>query len=292
MRDFAAFILRSHLHAIGMVGLFGVVSLFVLPFAVFGAAALALVALRYGWRHGLIVAAGAALLVGGSWHWVQLRPGLDFPVVFALWPPVLLGAEVLRRTESQGLALLAVGLVAAAFVLAMHGLTGDVVGFWQAWLKRAVAGVPGATVQGFERDGTLRLMNGLVAMLYGLSLMFGLLCGRWLQSLVYNPGGFGAEFRKLRLPLAALPVVVAAVWLGGASSQVLTADLFLVAVMMYFFVGLAVIHGVVAVRRLSWTWAVPPYLALFLVPQYTLIGLALVGALDALADFRKRAGLT
>ncbi|HYE37863.1 hypothetical protein [Methylocaldum sp.] len=289
MRDFAAFIMRSRLHAIAIVGLFGILSLKAVPFALLSAAVLGLVALRKGWLEGVAVTAGAAVMVGAGVYLMELRPGLNFPVVFALWLPLLICAEVLRRTESQGLALLTVGLTVGLFVLGMHLVTGDVVEFWQSWLRRAVAAVPGATVQGFERDGTLRLMNGLIAVLYGLSLMFSLLCARWFQSLVYNPGGFGPEFQRLRLPRLVLPVVVAAIWAAGAVNQVLLADLLMIAVMIYFFVGLAVLHGLVAMRRSHWIWAAPPYVALVFVPQYALVGLALVGALDALIDFRTRA---
>lgn len=289
MREFAAFIMRSRLHAIAIVGIFGVLSLKMLPFALLSAAALGLVALRKGWPEGVVIAAGAAVVVWAGWSMMTLRPGLDFPVVFAIWLPLLVCTETLRRTESQGLALIVVGVTVGVFVLGMHWVTGDVVAFWRSWLGRAVAAVPGATVQGFERDGTLRLMNGLVAVLYGFALMFGLLCARWLQSLVYKPGGFGTEFQRLRLPRLALPAIVGAIWASGAVSPILVADLLMVAVMMYFFVGLAVVHGLVAARGLHWGWSAPPYVALIFAPQYAVVGLALVGAVDALIDFRVRA---
>jgi len=289
MRDFAAFIMRSRLHAIAMAGLFGVLSLKFLPLSVLSAAVLGLAALRKGWLEGVVVAAGAAVMVGGGFSLMELRPGLNFPLVFALWIPLLISAEALRRTESQGLALLAVGLTAGLFVLGMHWITGDVVEFWRSWLGRAVAAVPGATVQGFERDGTLRLMNGLIAVMYGFALMFSLLCARWLQSLLYNPGGFGHEFQRLRLPRLALPAIVGTIWAAGAASPILVADFLMVAVMVYFFAGLAVVHGLVAIRRLHWAWSAPPYVALFFAPQYAIVGLALVGAVDALIDFRTRA---
>ncbi|BBA32557.1 uncharacterized protein sS8_0592 [Methylocaldum marinum] len=289
MSDFAAFIMRGRMHAILVAGLFGIFSLKVLPFGLLSAAVLGLVALRRGWPEGVVVAVGAAVLVWAGWFMMELRPGLKFPLVFALWLPLLFAAEALRRTESQGLALIIVGLAAAAFVVVMHLVTGDVVAFWQAWLMRTVAAVPGATVQGFEREGTLRLMNGLVAGFYGMGLMLSLLCARWLQSLLYNPGGFGPEFRRLRLPRLALPVVVGALWAAGAVNVIMVADLLIVGMMMYFFVGLAVIHGLVAMRGMHWGWLAPPYLALIFAFVYAVVGLALIGATDALIDFRARA---
>lgn len=290
MHEFAALFLRHPGYAALGAGLFGVVALKVPPFALLSAALVALQALRHGWLLGVLTAAGAGLLVAVGWYFLGSRPGLDFPLVFALWPPLLVAAEVLRRTASQGLALVVVGFTAATLVLVMHALTGDVVAFWRAWLGRAVAAVPGATVRGFEENDTVRLMNGFMAVLYGLSLMLSLLLGRWLQSLVYHPGGFGAEFRRLRPPRLVLPLAVAAVWGAGYGNRVLMTDLFMVAMMLYFFVGLAVLHGVVAVRNLGWGWLAPVYLALVYFPQAALSGLALLGAVDSLVNFRDQQG--
>jgi hypothetical protein len=286
MREFAVFIMRSLWLAGLVAGAFGILALKIPPFAILSAAVLGLVALRNGWLSGLIAALGAGVLVVAGWYLLGSRPGLEFPLVFALWPPLLVAAETLRRTESQGLALLVVGLTVAGYVLAMHVLVGDVVAFWHGWLKRAVAAVPGATVRGFEENDTLRLMNGFLGVLYGLSLMLGLLFGRWLQSLAYNPGGFGPEFRRLRLPRLVLPAAVAVIWGAGFWNQVLVADLFMAGILMYFFVGLAVIHGVIAVRGLAWGWALPVYVALIYLPQFVLAGLALLGALDTFVNFR------
>jgi hypothetical protein len=290
MRDVAVF-LMGRLWIAGLAaGFFGILALGLAPFAILSSAVVALVALRRGWLYGLIVALFAGLLVGAAWWALEARPGLAFPLVFALWPPLLAATETLRRTESQGLALLVVGLTVVGYVVAMHLVVGDVVAFWHEWLKRAVAAVPGATVKGFEENNTIRLMNGFLGVLYGLSLMVALLFGRWLQSLVYNPGGFGPEFRRMRLPRLVLPVAVAVVWAAGWWNPILVADLFMAGILMYFFVGLAVIHGVIAVRGLSSGWAVPVYIALVYFPEVVLAGLALVGALDAFVNFRAQGG--
>ncbi|MGZ8217973.1 hypothetical protein [Methylomagnum sp.] len=286
MREFAVFIMRSPWIAGLVAGLLGVVALKVPPFAILSGAVVALVALRRGWPYGLMVAVGAGALVAAGWFGVGSRPGLEFPLVLALWPPLLVATETLRRTESQGMALLVVGGVIAIYAVAMHAVTGDVVAFWHEWLKHAVTGVPGATVKGFEENDTLRLMNGFLGVLYGLSLMLSLLFGRWLQSLAYHPGGFGPEFQRLRLSRLVLLTVVAIISGAGAWNQILVADLFMAGILVYFFVGLAVIHGVVAMRGLPAGWTLPIYIALIYFPQFVLAGLALLGALDTFVNFR------
>lgn len=288
MREFAVFLMRGFWIAGLVAGLFGVAALKFPPAALLSGAVVALVALRKGWLHGALVALVAGLVVGMGWYGLGSRPGLDFPLVFALWPPLLLATEALRRTESQGLALLVVALTVAAYHLVMHLATGDVVAFWHEWLRRAVTAVPGATVSGFEENNTLRLMNGFLGMLYGLSLALSLLFGRWLQSLAYHPGGFRSEFQRLKLPRLTLLVAAVSISAAGYWDEVLAADLFMLTMLLYLFAGLAVVHGVIAVRGLPWGWAVPVYVALVYLPPFAVPALALVGALDAFVDFRVR----
>ena len=264
----------------------GVLGLKVPPFAILSGAVVALLALRRGVAVGLSVAVIAAIPVGAAWVWLGTRPGLVFPLALALWPPLLAAAEVLRRTGAQGLALLVIGLTVAGYDLAMHLAVDDVVAFWHDWLRQAIAAVPGARLQGFEEEDMIRLMNGFLGFLYGLSLAVALLFGRWLQSLACNPGGFAPEFRRLRLPRVLLPVAVAALWAAGWFDPLLAAEWFMAAMLVYFFVGLAVIHGVIAVRGMAPGWTVPAYVTLVYLPSIAIPGLALLGALDAFVDFR------
>lgn len=286
MRELASFIMRGRIYAIAVAGLFGIISLFFMPMAFLSGAAVGLVSLRKGSYDGLLVAGSAFLLTFAVFLLIGERPGFPFPLVTALWLPVLVCTEVLRRFESQGVMLATIGALAALFVIGMHVLTGDVVQWWREWLRVAVANVQGATVEGFARDNTLRLFNGMVAMIFGISMMLTMLLARWWQALLYHPGGFAEEFHNLRIPRLILPAVVAIVLLAGSINKIAMADLFMVGLMVYFFQGIAVMHGIVAKRNLAWVWLLPPYFLLFFLPQYVIAGLALLGAVDSLIDFR------
>lgn len=290
MRDFATFILRSHLHAIGVAGFFGMVSLHVLPFAILSTAALALMVLRHGAWHGGVVMLGAGLPVMAAWLGSALKPGLDYPLVFALWVPVFFAAIGMRRGLGQGVTLMMLTVYCLLCVLLMHLITGDVVAFWLNWLGRAIAAVPGARIQGFERDGTLRLMNGLFAVLYLSGLALSLWTGRWLQSLLYHPGGFGQEFRALRLPRPFLFGMVLALSLARYWQYPLLLDWLMVLAASYATAGLALSHAVVARHGLNPHWLLPPYMALLILPQQIIPGLALLGVIDSLVDVRRRTG--
>ncbi len=269
-----------------LAGLFGVLALRLPPFAIVAAALVALVCLREGVYRGLLVTLIGGALVAAGWFTLGSRPGLAFPLVLPLWPTVLLMAEWVRRGRSLGTALAVAGAVMVSFVAFMHFLTGDVVGFWHEWLTRAVAAVPGATVKGFEDNDTVRLMNGFMALLLGLALFLALLLGRWMQSLMSGRPRFAAEFRQLALPFWFLPVMVTLIWAGGVVDPILLADLLMVAILLYAFVGLAVLHGVLAVRGQSQGWALPAYVLLVYFPPQALAALALVGAVDVFVRFR------
>lgn len=289
MRELARFIVRGRFQAIGIVSLFGAcgsLSLVLFPFSLLSAAAVGLVALRKDWLEGLVVLLAAGVIILVVFAMGAAIPGIMFPLVFAVLIPVFACVLILRRTASQDLVLLTVGLFSAAFVIAMHMSVGDVVAWWEDWLTGGIEEVKGTTWEEFERPATLRLMNGMAAMLLGMSTMASVLLSRWWQALLYYPGGFSKEFRGLHLAKLVLPGTVAILLVANTIDRVLLADLFMVAMMMYFFQGLAVIHGITAQRNRSSWWIAPIYIGLFVLPQFLITGLALVGAIDSVVRLR------
>ena len=286
MRDFASLLPRNGWLAGLLAGVFGVLALRLPPLAIASAALVVLPALDGGFSRGVLVAAVGGVLVGAGWWLLGTPPGMAFPLVLALWPPVLAMAEALRRTGEWGPVLRIAGGVMLAFVVVMHLATEDVAAFWEAWVRRAVATLPAAVVPLPDLKEALRLLNGFFALAYGLSLMLSLLLGRWMQFLAFNPGGFAPEFRRLSLPGWMLALAVALIWAGAAWDRLLLADLLMIAILLYAFVGLAVIHGVIAVRGASRRWLAPVYLLLILLPPQALVTLAALGAVDALVHFR------
>ncbi len=290
VRDFAVLIVRNPWVAGGLAGIFAVLALRLPPLAIFSSALVALVALKDGWPRGGQAAMVAGLIVCVGWLAMAPLPGLAFPLVFALWPPLLAMAAVLRKSGAQGAALLIAGGVGLAFVLMMHAVTGDVVAFWHDWLNVAMAALPGDAAQQLEASGGLRLLNGFIALVYSLSLMLALLLGRWMQSIAFDPGRFAGEFRQLTLPRWLLPLAVALVWLGGLQDAALMTDLLMVGMLLYGFVGLAVMHGVIQVRGLAVRWLLPVYLLLAFFPPQGIATLALLGAVDTFVQFRVQQG--
>lgn len=135
-----------------------------------------------------------------------------------------------------------------------------------------------------ESNATLVL--GWLAALSTLSCILSLLLGRWWQAQLYNPGGFGQEFRALRLPPLASLVCFAAVvycyWQGGSLSVWVW-----VFAQPLLFAGIALVHSVAKQRSLAVHWLVLFYSALILVQPLKIL-LVIVAFCDTWLDFRGR----
>jgi hypothetical protein len=210
-------------------------------------------------------------------------------LISVLWLPAWVCAQILRLTHSQGAMLLTIGILGGLFAVGMWVWMGDPQTWWRAWLGKVLAHQGRSELSAEVVDRTAWVMNGLMAAAISLSLTITMLIARWWQAMLYNPGGFRAEFQALRLPRGlGIPVAIAAVWVvieqANGSNYAMITDLVLVASVLYFFQGLAVIHY--RVRGQSTVWTVILYALLLLLPHYTYLSLAMAGLADSFVNFR------
>lgn len=229
-------------------------------------ALVALVCLRHGPREALMVAAWAVLPLLGWAMAGDITPLILMIGTLALAILVGVGAEMALRLRPDFLALL-LAQVEAFLAAGGSPQTGD---------------VPADVMQ-----------DALVS-LFGVMHMFLAICllmmARWWQALLYNPGGFQQEFHQFRLqPRAAMLLAIMFV-LASFGITVLAGWI------MYFmvpllFAGLALVHGLIGLKKLSGLWLIAFYMLLL---NPLLAQLLTVAALvDSWADFRgrvKRAG--
>ncbi|PWB32992.1 hypothetical protein DCO48_11390 [Pseudomonas sp. SDI] len=131
------------------------------------------------------------------------------------------------------------------------------------------------------------VLTGLIAALLQAVSVLALMLGRYWQASLYNPGGFGSEFRAVRLPLLPALLLLACMLVGpnfGPDLAMLTP---LCSVPLVF-AGLALIHGLVAQKRLARFWLVGLYVTLVLFMQLTYPLLVVLAIVDSLIDFRGR----
>lgn len=269
-----------------IAGLFAVLALRLPVFVIPASALVVLPILQLGLvRGGMAVLVGACVLLAG-WLALGLPLGQMLPLALPVWLAVVPMALFLRCSDRLEPPLLWMGAITLIFVLGMHTWTDDVVSFWREWLNHARAALPVADLKGLEEASMMRLVNGFVAMVYGLALMLSLVLGRWLQYKLFPSGSLAREFRELSLPSWVLALAVAVIWAGGLRDVVMLSDLLMVAMLLYSTVGLAVIHGVLFVRGMSAGWLWPVYLLIAFLPPEALATLALIGAVDAFVHFR------
>lgn len=287
MRALAKFIMQSPYQALAAACILGMLSQFVLPLALISCGIIALCVLTRSTGYWLIVALGTALAVYVSSLFVESRPGLGIPLILFLLVPLIVVAKILRVTESQSLSIMVAAVFAAILAISIHVVTGDAAQWWANWLEIAVTGVKDATLQGFETDGTLRLMNGLVAMMFGFAIVSSLFIGRWMQAILYNPGGFAQEFYRVAYPFPILAVLGVVLIVTALFSEAVLYDLLLVFTMPFFFHGMAVLHCTVGMSGRSKNFLLPPYLLLIILPQYAIVGMAFLGLADIFLKFRR-----
>jgi hypothetical protein len=299
MRWLADYIMRGRVQAIGTAALLGVLSWVLPPFSYLSGASVALVSLRNGAVEGLIALLGAGVISA-----LVSLAGFGTPLpalalVVALWFPVWAAAYVLRITRSQGVMLITIGALTGGFALLMRVLGGDMEARWRGWIEEGLKQMGGQApaVDPEALDRLAGMVNGLVAAGMTFSLAVVMLLGRWWQSLLYNPGGFGVEFKALSLgPRFSMVIIGVAVLLliqttlGGGYG--LMVDLLIVAAVLYAFQGVAVAHAHVTSRQLPVWWLAILYFSLFAIPQLAVVLLALVGLADNFLNFRRSGNST
>ncbi len=301
MRALAGLIIAGPLQAVGVIALCTVLSFLAPPLtsllSYVGAAALALYSLHVGARRGLLVMLGAAVATGLLSQLVLHQGVAVAATSMLLWLPVWIAAAVLRATMSLAMSMLVLSGLAMLVVLLVFIVYGDPAPWWQQLLQGMVDRL---ATQPELQDAADRLsafvaqaaplMTGSLAAGLGFAALTCLMLGRWWQSLLVKPGALRTEFYALRLngilSLAGLLIVgLAALKLGVISTIALQWSL--IVMVMFLFVGLAVLHATLANLKAAKGWLIAAYVLMSLLPQ-ALLMVVLTGMLDPWVDLRRR----
>ncbi len=294
MKGLAAFVMSGRGQAVLVIVAFSLLSVVIPPASYLAGGAVGLVTLRQGWLEGLFVTAGATL-VAGTLGLVALGSPLPVLALLALlWLPVWALAQVLRSAAAQGPTLTVAALAAVGAVLLVYVVVGSPAEWWRAVLEESLVPMfreQGVTLDPAVLDRIAEVMTGVVAAATVLGASLSLFVARWWQALLYNPGGFGEEFRALRLDwrvAAATAVLVLALLIAPTGLRRLAAELLLVALVVLTLQGLAVAHALLGPRPGARAWLGGLYVALVVLWPYPMLALAATGWADAWLDFRRR----
>ncbi len=296
MRAVAALLMRGRFHAITAAAVCGAASLMLPPLTYISGAIVALSTLKQGYREGLLVVVGA-LVLSAAFSTVMVgspAPAVAFTVVS--WGPAWLMAVALTHWRSQGAALLCATLLGAVAVLVMHLAHDNPVEWWRAVMTQLFAQLVQDQPQSAANlTKAIDLWAPRMTRFFGAAtaagLMLTLVLARWWHASLDNPGGFGREFRALRVqrPVLAVSIGIAVVAIALPSlGQGLLGDLLGPVAVMLGFLGLAVAHAVAVRRRASSAWLVLLYALLLIFPTLVLPALCLAGLVDGWFNLRAR----
>lgn len=287
MRGLLEYVMRHR-----MTALTAIVAGAILPlFAWLSVAVLALVGLRRGWRDALLLTGmatvfmiGASLLQGLTVWW-----GLAHLLA---WLPTVGLAAWLRWSVSLSSTLQLAGALAIAGLMVFHLFVPDPVAYFEPvfrqFVERLAAQDPAVAELWQARKATLLgVLPGLWVLSQLLLVVLGLLLGRYWQALLYNPGGFGEEFRNLRLRPGFALLASGLMLAAGLSDSTMLFGASVVAASVFVFPAFAVAHAVVARFKVGGAWLVPVYLGLLFMPYvYVLFGL-----MDVFVNWRRLFGV-
>lgn len=270
MRGLAEYVMTGRRQAIIAVMLLGLIPLVNLLNPV----VVGLIALRKGLQEVVVIFAWAILPLGA---WAVA--GDVVPLIMLIGITGL--AVLLRETESWEFTLLA-AIAVGVCVEVYFRLQPAVI---DALMQQLDLYLQASNPQGLQIEEVRDVLLSVIGAVYMFLSIVLLMLARWMQAVLYNPGGFKQEFHNLRVEQkVALALIV--IMLLSSFGIVVPEAWVLYFVLPLLFSGIALTHAVVAKKKLSSMWLVTFYILLMLpVVVQILVLLALV---DSWYDFRSR----
>lgn len=294
MKALANLIMRGRSQAALVATVTALLSLLVPLLGPVSAAAVGLVTLRNGARQGLLLIAAATLGTGILSALALGSPWLALGILAVLWAPIWVLAVVLHQFRSLALTIQVAGIIGLMIVLVFHASVGDPAAYWLTLLDPLRQSLVAESLIGADASQVLfaelaRLMTGIMVAALVLQWLASLFIARWWQATLYHPGGFGDEFRSMRLGRSlGIVALVLGGWLILAGGTGLIADLLPILILLLVLQGLAVAHWLVRTQGVRRGWLIGLYALLVLFMPQTGLLLACVGLVDIWADIRVR----
>jgi hypothetical protein len=289
----ASFIMAGRMQAAIFVVLSTLISLLLPPLIVFSNAAIALITLRKGWQQGILytLLATATLVVASLLLKQQASSGLIAGIV--TWLPMVLIASALAMTKSWGKTLTLILVLSVAGVLLFHLAHSDAAAYWKPVLEQIKPMLQQAyQLSESDLDVTINnaaaWMTGTFAATLAMIAILSLIIARNWQARLFNPGGFGEEFRQVTIGKQASIALLVGIVMAVLTAHPLIIELIMVGVAIFMFQGLSLAHSIVKQRKMSIRWLIGLYVLMFLLLIQMIVLLATFGLVDNFADFRKK----
>ncbi|WP_083251155.1 hypothetical protein [Acidihalobacter yilgarnensis] len=252
-----------------------------------------LVVLRHGIDQGLIVMGWGGVAMAVLAGLILSAPVAGAIYAVAQWLPVLLFAQLLRRTASWSWVMTTLAAIGLVVVLGVHLLVPNTTEMWLGVLQQGLSGLlqragmsPTDVSTTIERAA--HYATGAFAMSLVLSVSLSLMLARAWQASLFNPGGFRGEYTAWRLSHWLAGVAALLVVLVLVMHNALFVELAMVVLTPFLLQAIGLLHGLVKQGGMSIGWLFGLYVLLFLAPPQMGSLLAAVGVIDSFADLRGR----
>jgi len=288
--------MKGRMQAMMVASSLALLSLLFPPVSIVSSAAVSLVTLRRGGNEGLYVLIFSCLSAGVLSFF--LFGNVQFALMYGLvlWLPIWLISIALREGRHLSVAIQIAVLFGMIGVLGFYLFVNDAAILWQSVLSVMVqpmlASNPDVPLEEVKQSIAVfsHFMTGAIAAASVYGLLSGLFLARWWQAVLYNPGGFRAEYLSLQAnPKVALAsfLLVAIAGLSSGFVAELCWNISILFIVLYAFIGMAVLHSVFLEVRAK-RFAIPLlYISLVLVPHVIAI-VVIVGVLDTWLDLRSK----
>ena len=298
MQALARYMMRGRVQAIGSVVSLALLSLIVPPLTILTTAGVALVTLVHGYREGLVNLLVSTVIFAVFTGVMLNQPAFVIEVVFKNWLPAWLLASIVLRKTSMSLAIVVAATLSCLLVLGFYFFT-DPAAYWLEVINEQLLPMLKEMgmqfKEGQQTENVWLLMSTIMTGSFLASFFavqtVSLLLARWWQALLYNPGGFGQEFRQLRFGKVAANVALVISIFAIATENEIAINLVFIIIVLMMFQGLAVVHNLVAKCKLSPSLLTGVYIVMLFTLLHGAIGLllvAFVGLLDNWLDLRFR----
>ncbi len=296
MKFLASYIMKGRVQAMTVASSLALLSLLFPPVSIVSSASVALVTLRRGAYEGLyilIISCLATALLG-----MLLFGSYQFALLYGLvlWLPVWLISIVLREGQQLSITIEIAVILGTLGVIGFYLYHPDPAAFWNEVLNQMMKPMMDSAtdmpVEDVQRSLSRfsQLMTGAVAAGTVYGMLFGLFLGRWWQAMLYNPGGFRAEFLALRthrqLAIATVIIVVTALIVSGTVAEVCW-NIVVLLFVLYAITGTAALHDSFSKMKNSRFMVPFLYITLVLIPHVA-IAVALFGLGDTWLDLRNK----
>jgi len=292
MQALARYIMHGRVQAIGSVVSLALLSLIISPLAIFTTAGVALVTLVHGYREGLLNLLLSTVILTVFTGVALSQPAIGMEMALKFWLPAWFLASIVSARTSMSLAIVVAAVISCLLVLGFYFFT-DPATHWQEVINKQLIPMlkeAGMQIQeGAEAEKLWlfmsKIMTGSAIAIFLALQTSSLLLARWWQALLYNPGGFGQEFRQLRFGMLAANVAFVVTVLVITTTNELVLNLFFVVIVLMMFQGLAVVHNLVAKCKLSPSLLIGVYALMLFTLQHGAIVLLLIASIGLLDNW-------